>query len=379
MWSRIRNLSPWQVLVGVVVLSSGLALTGSISKYVFNSQEPLASNLATWARDHKLGRVVDELEQLRYGSPPPDKPAEELASVSPSPPSDAPVSLSPTTQPFRPDSLTVRVSPALKHEGEWKAAREVNGTTAIWVTGIRPLKAAPAVTATYALVDQDLTYAAMWNGPEIPGKAGFSRYKAIAPELHPYLLAAFNGGFRREHTRGGYFTEGRQVWKMNPDAATLGIDASGRIHIGRLGQEVVQSDMVSIRQNVRLLVHDAKSVVGGKLYGYGSWKDGNLYILRSAVCIRTDDKLLFAVMGPADAEQLAAALVRAGCKAAMQLDVNASWPKFSIYDTTTPAPHTRWIDKRSTGSSNMFLTSAPKDFFALFDRTLPDSLEAQLK
>ena len=387
--SRIRNLRPWQVIASVVLLSSGLVLAGSISRYVFNSQEPLASNLATWARDHKLGRVVDELEQLRYSSPPADKPAEELASispthtqhapVSPSPTAGVAVSAAPTTQPFQPEPLTVRVSPALKNEGVWKSAREVNGTPAIWVTGIRPLKAAPAVTATYALVDQDLTYAAMWNGPEIPGKSGFSRYRSIGPDLHPYLIAAFNGGFRREHTRGGYFTEGKQLWKMNPEAATLGIDASGRIHIGLLNQEVVQADMVSIRQNVRLLVQNAKSVVGGKLYGYGSWKDGNLYILRSAVCIRTDDKLLFAVMGPADAEQLAVALVRAGCKVAMQLDVNASWPKFSIYDPATPAPHTRWIDKRSTGASDMFLTSAPKDFFALFDRTLPDALEAQLK
>jgi hypothetical protein len=258
-------------------------------------------------------------------------------------------------------------------------ARVVGDKPAIWVTGIRPLTSAPAVTATYAVIDQDLTYAAMWNGPEIPGKAGFSRYRSIADDLHPYLLAAFNGGFRREHTNGGYFTEGVGVWKMNPDAATLGIDRSGRIHIGLLGDDVIQADMVSIRQNVRLLVRDSKSVVGGKLLGYGSWKDGNLYILRSAVCERTDGKLLFAVMGPVDAEQLAVGLVRAGCSVAMQLDVNAAWPKFSIYDPATPAPHTRWIDKRITGPSDMFLTGAPKDFFAFFDRSLPAEATAQLK
>ena len=102
--------------------------------------------------------------------------------------------------------------------------------------------------------------------------------------------------------------------------------------------------------------------------------------MRSAVCEREDGKLLFAVVGPVDAEQLAVSLVRAGCETAMQMDVNAAWPKFSIYDPATPAPHTRWIDKRITGPSDMFLRSAPKDFFALFDRTaLPVDLVEKLK
>lgn len=356
------------------------ALSISVGGYVRNSQESLTATLATWARDHGLGRVVDELEQLRYGSPPGSTPASELGTVEAESSTSAERPTVTTTTVPLPPPLEPRVTPALKKEGVWEVARRVDGKPAIWVSGIRPLKSSPSVTATYALVDQDLTYAAMWNGPEIPGKSGFSRYKAVSPELHPYLLAAFNGGFRKEHTRGGYFTEGRQVWKMDPKAATLGIDKSGRIHIGLLGAGVELSEMASVRQNVRLLVSGSKSVVGGKLYGYGSSNDRNLYIVRSAVCERKDGKLLFAVVGPVDAEQLAVSLVRAGCVVAMQMDVNAAWPKFSIYDPATPEPHTRWIDKRSTGPSDMFLKSAPKDFFALFDRAaLPSDLVEKLK
>lgn len=362
----------------VTALVSLTALSISVGGYVRGSQESLSATLATWARDHGLGVVVDELEQLRYGSPPSAEPASELgtietsAAVEKSPPS-------PVTT-LSPPPLETRVTPALPKEGLWEVARRVDGKPAIWVSGIRPLKSSPSVTATYALVDQDLTYAAMWNGPEIPGKPGFSRYKAVSPELHPYLLAAFNGGFRKEHTQGGYFTEGRQVWEMDPKAATLGIDKSGRVHIGLLGAEVIRDEMVSVRQNVRLLVRESKSVVAGKLFGYGSSHDRNLYIVRSAICEREDGKMLFAVVGPVDAEQLAVSLMRAGCAVAMQLDVNAAWPKFSIYDPATPKPHTRWIDKRNTGPSDMFLKSAPKDFFALFDRTaLPANLIEKLK
>ena len=377
---RVRKIK--SALTAAIVIPV-VALTISVGGYVSRSQESLSATLATWARDHGLGVVVDELEHLRYSSPPSADPASELGTVeavSPVSTQLATATTTTTTTVPLPPALELRVTPALKKEGVWEVARVVDGRPAIWVSGIRPLKSSPSVTATYALVDQDLTYAAMWNGPEIPGKSGFSRYKAVSSELHPYLLAAFNGGFRKEHTRGGYFTEGREIWKMDPKAATLGIDRSGRIHIGLLGAGVDLSDMVSVRQNVRLLVSGSKSVVGGKLYGYGSSNDRNLYIVRSAVCEREDGKLLFAVVGPVDAEQLAVSLVRAGCETAMQMDVNAAWPKFSIYDPATPAPHTRWIDKRITGPSDMFLRSAPKDFFALFDRTaLPVDLVEKLK
>ena len=375
---RVRKI---RRLIMAVLFVSVVAVTVSVGGYVSRSQESLSATLATWARDHRLGVVVDELEQLRYGSPPSAGPASELGTVETgsSVSTQLPTATTTTTVPL-PPALEPRVTPALAKEGVWEVARVVSGRPAIWVSGIRPLKSSPSVTATYALVDQDLTYAAMWNGPEIPAQRGFSRYKAVSPDLHPYLLAAFNGGFRKEHTQGGYLTEGREIWKMDPRAATLGIDTEGRIHIGLLGDGVELSEMVSVRQNVRLLVKDSKSVVGGKLYGYGSSHDRNLYIVRSAVCEREDGKLLFAIVGPVDAEQLAVALVRAGCSMAMQLDVNAAWPKFSIYDPATPEPHTRWIDKRITGPSNMFLRSAPKDFFALFDRTaLPEELVEKLK
>ena len=375
---RVRKLR--RTLLAAVCVPV-VAVTVSVGGYVSRSQESLSATLATWARDHGLGGVVDELEQLRYGSPPSAGPASELGIVESgsSVSTQLPTATTTTTVPL-PPPLEPRVTPALKKEGVWEVARVVDGRPAIWVSGIRPLKSSPSVTATYALVDQDLTYAAMWNGPEIPGKSGFSRYKAVSPDLHPYLLAAFNGGFRKEHTQGGYLTEGREVWKMDSRAATLGIDTEGRIHIGLLGAGVELSEMVSVRQNVRLLVKESKSVVGGKLYGYGSSHDRNLYIVRSAVCEREDGKFLFAVVGPVDAEQLAVALVRAGCVTAMQLDVNAAWPKFSIYDPATPEPHTRWIDKRITGPSDMFLRSAPKDFFALFDRAaLPSDLVEKLK
>jgi hypothetical protein len=376
--ARVRNTAPLTGLLAIVAFSGVLGMGASIAGYVVGSDESLSANLATWARDHHLGAVVDELQQWHYGTPPDAVPASELETIAGSD-SNQPAPVTPTTVPYAPTPITPEVTPALQREGTWTVARTIDGRGAIWVAGIRPLRTAPAVTATYAVIDQDLTYAGMWNGPEIPGNKQWRRYRSIEPALQPHLLAAFNGGFRREHTNGGYFTEGVDVWKMNPAAATLGIDKDGRIRIGLLGRDIIQSEMVSIRQNVKLLVDNSASVVGKRTFEFGTWKDGNLFIVRSAVCERNDGKLMFAIAGPADALQLATALVQAGCRIAMQLDVNAAWPKFSIYDPETPAPHTRWIDKRITGSSTMFLTGVPKDFFALFDRTMPDEQLAKLK
>lgn len=355
----------------IAASSVALTLSASIAGAVLEpSNEPLSAKLATWGRDHMLGGAIDQLEQWRYSTPPKRVPASEL-DLSEGNSADS----SPTSIPrVIPAALDPRVTPALKNEGKWRPEATTQGHTAIWVTGIRPLKNSPAAIATYAAIDQSLTVAGMWNGPEIPGNRDFSRYRSVAPALQPYLLATFNGGFRKEHSQGGYFNEGLEVWKLRPHVATLAIDTAGKIHIGALDEEFSRAGMVSLRQNLHLLVKNQKNVVGDRDYEFGAWKDGNLFILRSAICQRTDGLLMWAVVGPVNASQLATALVRAGCDIAMQLDVNAAWPKFTGYQDT---PHV--IDGRITGRPDMFLRSAPKDFFALFSSDMPADLKELLK
>jgi hypothetical protein len=272
------------------------------------------------------------------------------------------------------------VTPALKNEGVWKVRATRNGVPVIWTTGLRPLAKAPSVTATFALIDQEHTVAGMWNGPEVPGRMGFQRYGKVSEEFWPHLIAAWNGGFRKEHSNGGYFTEGREVWPLRNGVGTLAIDGAGKIHIGALGTEVSRIGMVSIRQNVHLLVQRGKSAIGQKDYEYGAWKDGNLFIFRSGICERADGKLVFAVMGPADARQFASAVIQAGCVTAMQLDVNAAWPKFSVFGPEGASKVNGFkIDARITGDADMFIKSAPKDFFAIFTDDMPAALRARLK
>ena len=62
--------------------------------------------------------------------------------------------------------------------------------------------------------------AGLFNGSELPG-GSWARGDRIPGELYPAAVAAFNGGFRFEHIKGGYYTEGRMVKPLRDGDATL--------------------------------------------------------------------------------------------------------------------------------------------------------------
>lgn len=57
------------------------------------------------------------------------------------------------------------------------------------------------------------------------------------------LVAAFNGGFKMNEARGGYYTERRTVYPLRPGAASLVIYANGQVSVGacrgRVGRDFV--------------------------------------------------------------------------------------------------------------------------------------------
>lgn len=322
--------------------------------------EGLSVRLATWGRDHHLGALVDVAERARYSSPPPAAPADSLPveeDLATPPPTTAETV-------YAPAPLQPVVVPALKNEGAWRIAhRNRAGTPDVWTAGYRPSQRAASVTATFMTIDQSHTRAVMFNGPEIPGGTSWKHYRRIPRESTPDAVAAFNGGFRKEHSKGGYMTEGRTIWPLKHGAATLAIDAGGKVHIGVWGRDMGSADgFVSIRQNLWLLV-DGHKAVDTSSHFWGAWKDGDLFILRSAVCERTDGKLMYAIVGNADAAILARTLEKAGCERAMQLDVNAAWPKGYVFKNGLP----KKVDSRVTGREDLYVNGSSKEFFAFFD------------
>lgn len=363
----------------VLVAAGALALLYSVVTFVpyatADTGESATTRAATWARDHRLGGLVDWAEQRMFSSPPAAEPATRLEVLAPAS-GTTPIS-SDTTQAvvepqYEPALLSPVLTPALENEGVWRAVVTASEHTAVWTTGDRPLVESPSVLASYAVIDQERTRAELYNGPEIPGGTGWSKYRKVPASSHDSLVATFNGGFRLEHSMGGYYTEGRTVQKLRTGAATLAIDERGKIYVGNLGRDIKFSaanpnGFVSLRQNINLLVDAHRNVVGKNAWQFGAWSDGNLYIMRSSLCERRDGKLMYAIVGKVDASQLADVLVRAGCERAMELDVNSAWPKFMSY--LHGVPHK--LDKRSTGRDDLYLNGSSKEFVALFQRDSP--------
>ena len=183
------------------------------------------------------------------------------------------------------------------------------------------------------------------------------------------MVFAFNGGFLKKHSMGGYYTEGREFWPLQRNRATLAIDATGRVHVGEWGTQLSPSGWagnpwVSVRQNLTMLVKDGVLFDPKHSKQWGWSGKGELYILRSAVCERYDGRLLFAIVGKTDAVLLAKTLKNAGCKNAMQLDVNEAYPRGYYFNNGTP----HRLDRRQTGGDTLYYTGSYREFVTLRER-----------
>jgi hypothetical protein len=391
----------------------------SVTQYVrAHPRDPLQQNLASWARENKLGAVVDKLEAWLHNDPPAVAPADSLAlaitpdTISPTsttlvanpnnssastsvpdiitplqirptvattscpidntvatvvtsttttsttttvPDSSTTTTSTTTTIPTKPDDISSQLLPALTDEGKWQAIMRVRTKPIVYATSIRPLWCFGSVVATMATFDPNRVRAAMFNGTEMPGGEGWKNGSKIRGTALRSLIASFNGGFRFEHQPGGYVTEGKTVRKLRKGYATLAISKEGVSTVGIWGETITNDGTwASLRQNLPPLVHNGKSVYAN--YPKVDWGQdfGNKVYNFRSAVCLRTDGLMMFVA------------------VGKELDINGQWPYFAVYTGFGKA--TRWgkiIDNRM-GDPNRHLNGSTKDFFALFDpETLP--------
>ena len=310
---------------GGIIAVFFLVVALSITQYVrAHPRDPLQQNIASWARENKMGAVVDKLEAWLHNDPPAVAPADSLA-LAITPITDAPTQTSTTTTvpdiitplqirptvatsscpidntvatvvtsttttsttsttttttttttvpgelattttttttiPAKPADLSSQLLPALAGEGKWQAIMRVRTKPIVYATSIRPLWCFGSVVATMATFDPNRVRTAMFNGTEMPGGKGWKNGSKIRGTAVRSLIASFNGGFRFEHQPGGYVTEGKTVRKMRKGYATLAISKDGVSTIGIWGDTITDDGTwASLRQNLPPLVHNGKSV-----------------------------------------------------------------------------------------------------------------------
>jgi hypothetical protein len=103
---------------------------------------------------------------------------------------------------------------------------------------------------------------------------GFFRPDAAYPAqiVGVAWMAVFNSSWKMRDSRGGFYTTGRPVVPLKDGAALLVIDASGRVTVGRWGQDVRMGPQVAaVRQNLALIVDNGRPVAGLAVNADGSW------------------------------------------------------------------------------------------------------------
>ena len=351
-------------------------VTWSYGSYVItNDDGDLLQRSATWARNHRLGMFVDRIEEWRYSKPPSTDPANELGfnatdiTVESTVP---PTSTLPPELSVEPENIAPVVTPALANEGVWVPIAEItDGTAVAWATSIRPLADHASVVATFVTIDQESLVAGLFNGYEMPGGDWVNGERLEGAQV-PAAVATFNGGFRFEHYKGGYFTEGKMLRELRDGEATFAIGNDGKVLLGEYGRDMTNDgSWKSLRQNLPLMIDGGEDILDKNPgVNWGEDYHDKIYVLRSAVCQQKSGALLYAIVGEVDVRLLVRALLVAGCERAMQLDINGNYPRFMTY--TNPGTTSRagiLVDSRME-TPERYLDKSTKDYFAFFDPSL---------
>jgi hypothetical protein len=360
--------------LSVFLLWGAISLGGSLTNPALGTT--FSARFAEWARGHGGASVVNWVENEWYshhspkvgGKPPPG--SIRGPSTSKAVTASGPAHLPP------PLSMQPLASPAIPGEGQWSpAGRLVDGIPAMYETTLRPDATHTSYVVGVAWMDTKLLKATLYSGSQIPGGGPFTDSAPVAPTKAGTLVTAFNAGFLMSDANGGYYTDNKLVVPLRTGAASFVVYRNGTSTVGEWGRDVTMTpSVVSVRQNLDLLVDGAKPVPGLNAADTSLWGTtlGNrVYVWRSGLGVTADGALVY-VGGPSlNITSLANLLVRAGAVRAMELDINTDWVNLTTYKPATPsglasgANGTELLSNMTGGPNRYFQTWWARDFITM--------------
>jgi Phosphodiester glycosidase len=325
-------------VAGLFIIWLAFSLGGALLNPAKGSS--LTTRFAEWTRQHGGGFFANWIEKEYYSHHQPatggKPPAGSIKKVTGSTgvTNGGPPHLTP------PVALKPLATPAIAGEGQWSpAGRLVGGIPAVYETRMRPDSTHTSEVVGVAWMDTKLLRASLYSGSQIPGGGPYSRTAPVQPTAANSLVAAFNAGFLMSSANGGYYTDGKTVLPLRTGAASFVIYKNGSANIGAWGTDVTMtSNVVSVRQNLDLLVNNGQPVTGlnaNDTTQWGATLGNNIYVWRSAVGITADGALVH-IGGPAlNITSLANLLVDAGAVRGMELDINTDWVNLATYAPAT--------------------------------------------
>lgn len=368
-----------QILIGVLVLivlfpavSLGRAVTAP-------GTDPVAAKAAEWARGHGLGFAVTAAEEIAYKlNPPRTGGTPDLSLLSPPtvpPPSGDKPSAGNTSGgkvvPSHSPLATV-TQPALPGEGMFQTVVNSNRRPAVQLAYLRPDGVHTSYLAAVTVLSRGVVRYVQHPGHDQPGQlVRWRQADSITPANRSGLAATFNGGFKLQDARGGFYADEHTAGTLVPGAASVVITKDGNLDVGSWNNEVRMSpQVVSVRQNLRLLIDHgtvASNVQANTQSEWGATVKGADFVWRSGLGVDKHGNVIN-VVGPAlSAPSLADLLLRAGAVRAMELDINKTWISTMWYTTTRgqATPHKVLPFQRP---ADRYFTATSRDFFAAYIR-----------
>ncbi len=330
---QTRRRGKWRIVLVVVVVVMVVPGASVARALTAPGTDSTAARLAEWGRSHGLSPLIDQLERWSYqppkvgGAPTANSPLNHLRP-------DAGVSKG-TLSPRNPRPVVPLASPALPGEGTWRVVAAVGGKPALEVAYLRPDRLHTSYTAGVAWMDTSLLRFVLHPGTQEPGGGPWPHPPYVTALERPLLVAAFNGGFRMNAARGGFFAGRRTVGRLRVGAASLVIHTDGRAEVGQWGRDVRPGPSVgAVRQNLDLMVDGGALVPGldeNNTPRWGRTIGNRLYVWRSGIGQTASGALVYVAGDRLSAATLAELLRRAGSVRAMELDINPQWTSFVLY------------------------------------------------
>ena len=256
-----------RLAVALAVAIPVAVLSAPAASYVTALTAPGSADWQTtsveWVRDHGGGPLVDTVENWWYAHNRPTGAAPAAGTLPTDggpagPPAAGGAARPATAQPAtaQPPALPLLAGqPALAHEAEWVPNPDGGATPALYSAYFRPNADYPSQIVGVAWMNQALTSTHLFAGTAEPVPGTTPAAAQVPHDLRSRLVAVFNSGWKMADSRGGFYAGGKSLVPLQDGAASLVIDKSGRVTVGRWGRDSrLGPDVAAVRQNLQLIV-----------------------------------------------------------------------------------------------------------------------------
>jgi len=374
---RRRHVALWSaVLVPLTVL--GVPAASYVKALTDPGSTDWQVTTVEWLRDHGGGPLVDAAENAWYAHnrPSGDAPAPQTVptSADPAPAEPVPVAaVPPSSATAQPPPLPLLPGvPPLRNEAAWVPNQDGGATPGLYTAWFRPDPAHPSQIVGLAWMNQDVVRTHLIAGTAEPVAATPPASGQVPPDLRTGLVATFNSGWKMRDCRGGFFAGGRSAVPLRDGAASLVIDTSGRVTVGRWGRDPRPGrDVAAVRQNLDLIVDGGRPVAGLEDNAAGAWgnpKNQFQYTWRSGLGTDRTGNLVYVAGDQLTLSTLAGAMTAAGVQRGMELDIHPKTVTFNVVHPTggaAPGLDATKLLPAMASPANRYLVPDHRDFLAV--------------